>query len=127
LKNPVQLFDAAGLALFAVAGTQKALAHGLSPGMAVLLGMLTGVGGGMVRDILLAQVPSVLRSDLYAVAALLGGSVVVLGAAMDLHPALSASLGAASCFALRVAAIRYRLQLPIARPPRTAEEGDERD
>ncbi|MGH8243597.1 MAG: trimeric intracellular cation channel family protein, partial [Steroidobacteraceae bacterium] len=77
--HPVLLFDAAGLALFAVTGAHKALAFGLHPVMAALLGMLTGIGGGMVRDVLLAQVPIVLRSDLYAVAALAGGPVVAFG------------------------------------------------
>jgi uncharacterized membrane protein YeiH len=120
LKNPVQLFDAAGLALFAVAGAQKALAYGLSPLMAALLGMLTGIGGGIVRDILLAGVPSVLRSELYAVAALVGAFVVVSGDLLHLHAAVTAPLGAAACFLLRMAAIRYQLRLPVARasPPR---------
>src|SRR5262252_2942316 len=64
LRSPVQLFDAAGLALFAVAGAQKALASGLNPVMAALLGMLTGIGGGMTRDVLLTEIPTVLRADL---------------------------------------------------------------
>ena len=79
LRTPVLLFDAAGLALFAVAGAQKALAFGLNPVMAALLGMLTGIGGGMVRDVLLAEIPTVLRADLYAVAALAAAAVVVIG------------------------------------------------
>ena len=59
LRNPVLVFDGAGLALFAVSGTQKALAYGLEPVMAALLGMLTGIGGGMVRDLLVTQIPTV--------------------------------------------------------------------
>jgi len=70
LRNPVQVFDAIGLALFAVTGTAKALAAGLGPVGAMLLGMLTGIGGGIARDILVARVPVVLQSELYAVAAL---------------------------------------------------------
>src|SRR5690606_6228378 len=66
LRNPVRMLDAVGLAFFAVAGTEKALAFGLSPVMAALMGMLTGIGGGMARDILLAEVPVVLRAELYA-------------------------------------------------------------
>ena len=69
LRSPVLVFDGAGLALFAVSGTQKALALGLAPVMAALLGMLTGIGGGMTRDVLLAEIPTVLRADFYAVAA----------------------------------------------------------
>ncbi|MGH7170753.1 MAG: trimeric intracellular cation channel family protein, partial [Gemmataceae bacterium] len=61
LRSPVLIFDAAGLALFVVSGAQKALAFGLNPGMAALLGMLTGGGGGMMRDLLLAEIPTVLR------------------------------------------------------------------
>ena len=57
LSNPVLLFDAAGLALFAVTGASKALAHGLNPVMAIVLGMVTGIGGGMARDVLLAEDP----------------------------------------------------------------------
>ncbi len=72
----VLIFDGAGLAVFAVAGTQKALGFGLNPLMSALLGMLTGIGGGMLRDVLLAQVPTVLRSELYALAALAGASLV---------------------------------------------------
>jgi len=75
--NPVLLFDAAGLALFAVTGASKALGYGLNPVMAIALGMVTGIGGGMVRDVLLAEIPTVLRSDLYAVAALAAAAVVV--------------------------------------------------
>src|SRR5690606_18733556 len=75
LRNPVRMLDAVGLAFFAVAGTHKALVFGLSPVMAALMGMLTGIGGGMARDILLAEVPAVLRSDLYAVAALAGSAI----------------------------------------------------
>ena len=65
LRSPVLLFDAAGLGLFAVAGAQTAIALGLNPVMAVLLGMLTGIGGGMARDVMLAEIPTVLRSELY--------------------------------------------------------------
>ena len=79
LRNPVLVFDAAGLALFVVSGAQKALAFGLNPVMAALLGMLTGVGGGMMRDLLLAEIPTVLRTDLYAIAGLAGAAVVVIG------------------------------------------------
>lgn len=115
LRVPILMFDAAGLGLFAVSGTQKALAFGLDPFVAALLGMLTGIGGGMMRDILLSEIPQVLRSDLYAVAALAGASVVVTGDLLGLSPGISALTGAALCFALRFMAIRYGWQLPSAR------------
>lgn len=115
--NPVLVFDGAGLALFAVSGAQKALAYGLNPVMAALLGMLTGIGGGMMRDVLLAEIPTVLRADLYAVAALAGAVVVVVGDTLRLPSALVTSAGAILCFGLRLAAIRRGWHLPVARPP----------
>ncbi len=116
LSNPMLLFDAAGLGLFAVAGAQKALAFGLHPVMAAALGMLTGIGGGMTRDVLLTEVPTVLRADIYAVAALAGAAVVVIGAALRLPATAVTIAGAALCFGLRFMAIRHGWRLPIAQP-----------
>ncbi len=116
LKHPVQIFDAAGLALFAVAGTQKALAFGLHPVMAALLGMLTGIGGGMARDILCAEMPTVLRSEIYAVAALAGAVVVVIGDWLGLASE-GVAVGLVLCFGLRLMAIFRGWRLPIARAP----------
>ena len=120
VRNFVLLFDAAGLGLFAVTGTQKALGYGLNPVMASLLGMLTGVGGGMVRDVLVAEIPNVLRSDLYAVAALAGAVVVVIGHQLGVAPIVAAVLGAVICFGLRLVAIRRGWHLPVA--PAGSEE-----
>src|SRR5512136_345146 len=86
LNNPVLWFDAVGLAFFAVAGTQKALVHGLNPAMAALLGMVTGIGGGMLRDVLVNEIPTVLRADLYALAALACAAVVAIGHVLNLQP-----------------------------------------
>ena len=115
LWSPVLLFDAAGLALFAVAGTQKSLDYGLNPVMAMSLGMLTGIGGGMMRDVLLAEIPAVLHSELYAVAALAGAGVVVIGHLLQWPAVPIAIAGVALCFGLRVMAIRHGWQLPVAR------------
>jgi uncharacterized membrane protein YeiH len=114
LRSPVLVFDGAGLALFAVSGTQKALAFGLNPVMAALLGMLTGIGGGMTRDVLLAQIPTVLRADLYAVAALAGAALVVIGDALQFPSTAVTIAGVALCFGLRLMAIHYGWHLPIA-------------
>jgi len=114
LRSPVLWFDATGLSFFAVAGAQKAIQFGLSPVMAALLGMLTGIGGGMTRDVLLAEIPQVLRSDLYAVAALAGASIVVIGDMLSLSYGISALTGGALCFGLRFMAIRHGWHLPIA-------------
>lgn len=123
VRNFVLLFDAGGLALFAVTGTQKALGYGLNPVMASLLGMLTGIGGGMIRDVLVADIPHVLRSDLYAVAALAGAVVVVVGQELNVAPTVAAILGAVICFGLRLIAIRRGWQLPTAHV--ASEEDDE--
>jgi uncharacterized membrane protein YeiH len=117
LSSPVLMFDAAGLALFAVSGAGKALAFHAGPVAAMLLGMLTGIGGGMVRDILVMEIPTVLRTELYAVAALLGAAVVVFGRMMNLSTSGAAIAGALLCFGLRFMAMRRGWQLPIARPP----------
>jgi len=122
LRNAVLVFDGAGLALFAVSGTQKALAFGLNPVMAALLGMLTGIGGGMVRDVLIAEIPTVLRADLYAVAALAGAAVVVIGNLLHLPSTAATIVGAALCFGLRVMAIQRGWHLPTARPRAQSEE-----
>jgi uncharacterized membrane protein YeiH len=114
LKSPVRLIDALGLAFFAVSGAEKALAYGLSPMMAALLGMLTGVGGGVARDVLLAEIPAVLRSDLYAVAALAGAAIVVGGAALHFPIIDAAAIGGATCFGLRLLAIYRGWRLPVA-------------
>ncbi|MGB9391934.1 MAG: TRIC cation channel family protein [Xanthobacteraceae bacterium] len=105
---------AAGLALFVVSGAQKGLAFGLNPVMAVPLGMVTGVGGGMMRDILLAEIPTVLRADLYAIAALAGAAVVVIGNLLHLPLTATTIVGALLCFGLRLMAIRCDCHLPVA-------------
>jgi uncharacterized membrane protein YeiH len=121
LSSPVLVFDAAGLALFAVSGAGKALAFDAGPVAATLLGMLTGIGGGMVRDILVMEIPTVLRTELYAVAALIGAAVVVLGRTLHLPTSAAAIAGAVLCFGLRFLAMRRRWQLPTAHPPQQSE------
>jgi uncharacterized membrane protein YeiH len=115
LRDAVLVFDAAGLGVFAVSGALKATAFGLNPLAAVLLGMLTGIGGGMLRDLLVAEVPIVLRADLYAVAGLVGAAVVVGGQILGLPSSPLAIVGAALCFGLRLLALRRGWALPVAR------------
>ena len=117
LNSAVLWFDAIGLAFFAVAGAEKALVHGLNPVVAALLGMLTGIGGGMLRDVLVMQIPIVLRSDLYALAALVGAAIVVGGHVMDVNVVATTLIGGLACFALRYMAIRHGWHLPSARAP----------
>ena len=131
LRNHVLIFDAAGLALFAVVGTQKALGYRLNPVMAALLGVLTGIGGGMLREVLVAETPTVLRSELYAVAALAGALVVVIGHVLNLPPTAMAITGASLCFGIRFVAIRRGWRLPVAglphRPKSRADVADDQD
>lgn len=114
MRNPVRVFDAMGLGLFAVAGTQKALAFGLHPIMAALLGMLTGIGGGVARDLLLTRVPVVFQSDIYALAALAGALVVVVGHWLHWPEMPTAIGGAMLCFGLRILAMWFHWHLPSA-------------
>jgi uncharacterized membrane protein YeiH len=115
LRTPILLFDAAGLALFAVSGTEKALAFGLDPLVAAILGMLTGIGGGMLRDLLVNEIPAVLQGQLYAVAALAGAAVVVAGHVLYLPASVPTMIGGAVlCFAIRLASIRRGWSLPTA-------------
>ena len=106
--------DAAGLAFFAVAGAAKALDFGIHPLLATMMGGIAGVGGGTIRDIFLAQIPTVLRSEIYATAALLGAAVTILLLKAKLHPPVASALGIVACFALRMLAVYYHWNLPNA-------------
>src|SRR5665213_1408250 len=109
------VMDLLGTFVFAVTGASKALAFHLAPLTAVLLGMLTGVGGGVARDLLVSEVPAVLRADLYAVAALAGATVVVLGHALGFAADVTSIVGAVLCIGLRIMAMHRHWQLPVAR------------
>jgi uncharacterized membrane protein YeiH len=115
LKQQIVLFDAVGLALFAVTGTQKAIDYGINPLMAAILGMITGIGGGMARDVLAGDVPFVLRGDLYAIAALAAGATVSLGYALGVPPSVPMLLGAGICVFLRLMAIYRGWRAPVSR------------
>ncbi|WP_409300913.1 trimeric intracellular cation channel family protein [Pseudomonas sp. KCJK8993] len=108
------LLDAAGLGLFAVAGTQKALNVGISPFVATLMGTVTGVGGGVLRDIVLARIPLVLQVDLYASSAFVGAATLILARRLGLAPMVCAWLAGSACFALRMLSVHYGWQLPRA-------------
>jgi uncharacterized membrane protein YeiH len=116
LSSPVLLFDAAGLGLFVAAGADKALAFHLGPVAAILFGTLTGIGGGMVRDVLVGEIPTVLRTDIYALAAVIGATILVGARALHLPTAVASTLGAVLCFGIRLGAMHYGWQLPAANP-----------
>ncbi len=114
LKRPIDVLDAAGLALFCVTGAATALAHGLGVLECVILGAVTGIGGGVLRDVLVREVPAVFRGGLYALPALAGAGVVVGGYHAGNHSVLFPLLGIAVCFLLRVAGILFGWGLPVA-------------
>ena len=113
-ERVVNVLDAAGLSLFCVTGALKALEHGLGPAPAALMGMLTGIGGGIVRDVLTGRVPLVFRGELYATPALLGAAVAVVGHEAGLRTIVVAVPAAVLCFSWRVLAIRRGWNAPRA-------------
>ncbi len=107
------VLDAAGLALFAASGTQKAFGAGSPSFAAIMLGTLTATGGGAVRDVLLASVPAVLRIDFYATAALAGAVVIAAARAAGVAERESAIAGGIACFVLRLLGVLLHWHLPV--------------
>lgn len=107
LANPVLLFDAVGLGLFAVTGAHKALAYGHNSEVAILLGMITAIGGGVARDMLLNRVPIILQKEIYASAALVGATIEVVGERLGWSTAWLPWFALLICFTLRFLALRY--------------------
>jgi uncharacterized membrane protein YeiH len=122
LNAAVLVFDAAGLAVFCISGTAKALNYGLGPGPAAALGVLTAVGGGIMRDVLAHDEPSVLQagSELYALPAVLGSAIVVVIPHLPIDSSLAAGLTAVFVFTLRILALRFGLRAP--RPSHTTDK-----
>ena len=121
LSMPITVLDAAGLSLFAVTGASKALGLGLGPAQAVILGAITGVGGGTLRDVLIGQIPSVLSSGLYAIPALLGAGVTVAATRLGDYGLPAAIVAAVLCFVVRMVGVRFGLNAPM---PRTRPGSD---
>ena len=114
VERSVNVLDAFGLGLFCVTGALKAMDYGLGPAAAALMGMVTGIGGGMVRDLLAGRVPAVFRGELYATPALAGAVVVVAGTHLDLPLGVVVVAGGGLCTAWRLLAIWRHWQAPIA-------------
>lgn len=115
LWKPIEVLDAAGLSLFAVSGASKALDLGMGPVQALILGTITGVGGGTLRDVLVGRVPVVLRAELYAIPAMAGALVVVVTDEAGVYGVVAAVGAAALCFTIRLIGVRYRIHAPA--PP----------
>ena len=114
LAHPVILFDSIGLGLFAVTGAQKAMILGHNAEVAVLMGIVTAVGGGVMRDVLLNRVPVILQREIYALAALVGASIEVAGESLGWLSSGRTWIALAVCFALRYLSLRYQWNLPRA-------------
>jgi uncharacterized membrane protein YeiH len=121
LEKPILVLDAIGLSVFAVIGASKASEFGLGAAPAAALGVITAVGGGTIRDALVGQVPTVLRSELYAIPALVAAAVIVVAAFhWGVYGPPVAVAAAAVCFVIRMLGVRFGLNAPRARG---AEQG----
>ena len=121
IYRSVLVFDAVGLGLFCVTGATKALDFGVGPVPATLLGAITGIGGGILRDVLLGDVPTVLRHELYAIPALLGAGVLVVAQTSGSDSPVFPVLGVALCVGLRLVGLKYGVNVPIAPSERQEE------
>jgi uncharacterized membrane protein YeiH len=124
MQRTIDVLDAAGLALFSVTGASIALSYHLGPPEAILLGAISGIGGGILRDVIVREVPQVLRSGLYAIPAIAGAAIVVIAERTGGHGVVFPLLAAAACFGIRLAGIVFDISLPPARGPREIAEQD---
>ncbi|MGH7912715.1 MAG: trimeric intracellular cation channel family protein [Candidatus Dormibacteraceae bacterium] len=124
VMRAINLFDAAGLSLFCVTGTTVAFAHGLGPLQSTILGAITAVGGGTIRDVIIRRVPVVLTSGLYAVPALVGAAITAVALDLRFYSVVVAPAAALVCFAIRLVGLRYNLNVPLAH---TRDGGDHED
>lgn len=115
LTLPIELLDAAGLSFFCVTGATKSLQYGLGIAPAIILGAVTGAGGGTIRDVLVRRVPTVLTSGLYAIPALAGAGIAVTTVRTGVYGPPAAVGAALACFLIRAVGIRYNLNAPVAR------------
>ncbi|MHC4583528.1 MAG: trimeric intracellular cation channel family protein [Planctomycetota bacterium] len=118
----LSIADAFGLAVFTVLGTQKALGMGISPGIAVVMGIMTGVVGGIIRDILSGEIPLILRREIYATASLCGAITFCLVSAALQNQGLAAIASVIVTLGLRLSAIKWKMSLPLY----ISHEGDDR-
>jgi uncharacterized membrane protein YeiH len=113
LKHPVTFFDSIGLGFFAVVGAHKALLHGANIEAANILGTVTAVGGGVMRDVLLVRVPAILEKEIYALAAMVAAVVQVTAQVDGWSIGLTPWVGSGACLVIRLLALRYAWALPV--------------
>lgn len=115
LTNTWFLFDTLGLALFTIAGIQKTLFAGFPFWVAVIMGCMTGAAGGIIRDVLINEVPLIFRKEIYALACIIGGIVYWIGYYLNWHDEITMILSFVSVIIVRVLAAKYHISLPILR------------
>jgi uncharacterized membrane protein YeiH len=122
LRHLITVFDAAGLGLFCVTGTTTGFAAGLGVFQSVILGIITGVGGGTVRDVVIRRVPTVLSSGLYAIPAACGATLTAVALDLHFYNGAVAVLAALLCFVIRIAGVRFNLNAPVSHPLSTKND-----
>jgi uncharacterized membrane protein YeiH len=111
----IEVLDAVGLSVFAFTGASKAMGFGIGPAQAMILGVVTAVGGGTLRDALVGQVPTVMRKGLYAIPALVGAAITVVGILVGFNGLLTAVVAAMACFLIRIIGLWFKLDAPKPR------------
>lgn len=122
LTIPIEILDAVGLSVFAVTGASKAMEFGLGPAQAIILGAITAVGGGTIRDALVLRIPSVLSEGLYAIPALVGATITVITTIAGVYGLIAAISAAVVCWVIRIVGVMYKLNAP--QPPRARNNND---
>lgn len=123
LTKPIEVLDAVGLSVFAVTGASKAMEFGLGPAQAIILGAITGVGGGTIRDTLVGKIPSVMSEGLYAIPALVGAAITVTAMLADLYGVAAAIIAAVICWLIRIVGVYFKLNAP--HPPGSRRDDSE--
>lgn len=117
INNTFFIFDSIGLGLFVVVGIGRSLDEGLPYWVAIVMGMITGSTGGIIRDILINEVPLIFRKDIYALACVIGGIVLFLCDQTNLAPQVSQTIAILSIILIRILAVKYHLSLPVLKGP----------
>lgn len=113
LKNTFFLFDSIGLGLFVVVGVEKTLVAGFEPWVAVAMGAITGSFGGMLRDVLIQEIPLIFRKEIYALACIFGGLWYIVGRNIGVSPIVNELVTAGVVILIRILAVKFQWQLPV--------------
>ncbi len=116
MNHTLFLFDAIGLGLFTIVGIEKTMLHNFPFWTAILMGMMTGCVGGVIRDVLLNEKPLIFRKDIYAMACIIGGSIFLLCQKIGMLVGFSSFIGIATVIAIRILAVRFHIHMPVFKP-----------